>query len=370
MPVYKDEKKNTWYAKFRYKDWTGTTKYKTKRGFATKREASEWEASFKSRNAGELDMKLKDFAKIYMEERFPRLKEVTRREKEYIFNDKIIPRFGELPLNEITSKDVIKWQNELLAYRDPDGKPYSSSYLKTLHNQLSALFNYAMRHYALPLNPAAIAGNVGSDKNIKTNFWTTEEYKRFSEEVMDEPPYYYYFQVLYWLGIREGEGFALMKSDFDFDKKEVKITKTYQPTNKLAKITLPKSDKSYRTIALPGFLCEEMQEYFDLLPDDIPDGRIFYMLSKTMVTRKLNQKAKALGLKHIRVHDLRHSHVSLLINLGYSAVAIADRLGHESVHVTYRYAHLFPNVQSDMAKRLDELNNHTIGGDQNVGEST
>ncbi len=180
---------------------------------------------------------------------------------------------------------------------------------------------------------------------------------------MDEPPYYYYFQVLYWLGIREGEGFALMKSDFDFDKKEVKITKTYQPTNKQAKITLPKSNKSYRTIAVPDFLCEELQEYFDLLPEDTPDGRIFYMLSKTMVTRKLSQKAKALGLKHIRVHDLRHSHVSLLINLGCSAVAIADRLGHESVHVTYRYAHLFPNVQSDMAKMRDQFNNGSIEGD-------
>lgn len=63
---------------------------------------------------------------------------------------------------------------------------------------------------------------------------------------------------------------------------------------------------------------------------------------------------KLSGVKRIRIHDLRHSHVSLLINMGYSAVAIAERVGHESVEITYRYAHLFPTIQKDMADRLNE----------------
>ena len=60
-------------------------------------------------------------------------------------------------------------------------------------------------------------------------------------------------------------------------------------------------------------------------------------------------------MKRIRIHDLRHSHISLLIQLGYSAVAIADRVGHESIEITYRYAHLFPTTQTAMAQSLNGL---------------
>ena len=59
------------------------------------------------------------------------------------------------------------------------------------------------------------------------------------------------------------------------------------------------------------------------------------------------------GVKRIRVHDLRHSHVSLLINMGFTVLAIADRMGHESIDITYRYAHLFPSEQTQMAEQLD-----------------
>ena len=77
MPVYRDPKNGTWYSKFRYKDWTGKTKNKTKRGFSTKREAVAWEENFKVRLSGDLNMTMKDFYEIYKEERYPRLKQVT-----------------------------------------------------------------------------------------------------------------------------------------------------------------------------------------------------------------------------------------------------------------------------------------------------
>ena len=59
------------------------------------------------------------------------------------------------------------------------------------------------------------------------------------------------------------------------------------------------------------------------------------------------------GVKRIRIHDLRHSHISLLIDMGFTALAIADRVGHESIDITYRYAHLFPTRQAEMADKLD-----------------
>lgn len=68
----------------------------------------------------------------------------------------------------------------------------------------------------------------------------------------------------------------------------------------------------------------------------------------------MDRGVKACGVKRIRIQDLRHSHVSLLINMGFSALAIGNRVGHESEKITYRYAHLFPSVQDDMAEALDE----------------
>lgn len=80
-----------------------------------------------------------------------------------------------------------------------------------------------------------------------------------------------------------------------------------------------------------------------------------FPLSKSRLHYKMDRGSEATGVKRIRIHDLRHSHVSLLINLGFSAVAIADRMGHESIDITYRYAHLFPTVQTEMAERLNDL---------------
>ena len=143
----------------RYQDWTGERKQKCKRGFATKREAQEWERSFQMQTSGDLDMTFEAFTELYTKDVKPRLKENTWLTKENIIQKKILPYFGKRKISEITTKDVIAWQNELLAYRDEKRKPYSATYLKTLHNQLSAIFNHAVRFYELRSNPAAISEN-------------------------------------------------------------------------------------------------------------------------------------------------------------------------------------------------------------------
>lgn len=103
---------------------------------------------------------------------------------------------------------------------------------------------------------------------------------------------------------------------------------------------------------MPDFLCDEIQDYFKQLYGLESDSRIF-PLTKYTLKRGMAFGCKASGVKVIRIHDLRHSHVSLLINMGYSAVAIGNRVGHESVEITYRYAHLFPTVQKEMADKLN-----------------
>ena len=148
MPVYKSDN-GTWYVLTRYLDWKGERKQKCKRGFETRKEAVEWERTFQQQNAADMDMTFEAFFELYANDIKPRLKENTWLTKEHIVETKIMPYFAKRIISEITTKDVMAWQNELLAYRDENRKPYSQTYLKTVHNQLSAIFNHAVRHYDL-----------------------------------------------------------------------------------------------------------------------------------------------------------------------------------------------------------------------------
>ena len=354
MPVFKNEDNGTWYVMARYVNWKGERKQKCKRGFATKREAQEWERMFKLQTSSDLDMSFEAFTELYINDVKNRLKENTWLTKEHIIRTKILPYSGKLKISEISTKEIIAWQNEMLAYRDEKKKPYSQTYLKTLHNQLSAIFNHAVRYYELRSNPAAKVGNMGSEEHKEMLFWTKEEYKKFSFEMMDKPVSFYAFEMLYWCGIREGELLALTPADFNFDKETVTINKSYQRLKGQDVITSPKTKKSNRTIKMPQFLCEEMKEYLGMIYGLKKKDRIF-TVTKSYLHHEMDRGAKAVGVKRIRIHDLRHSHISLLIDMGFSAVAIADRVGHESIDITYQYAHLFPSKQIEMAEKLDDL---------------
>lgn len=169
---------------------------------------------------------------------------------------------------------------------------------------------------------------------------------------MDKPILFYAFEMLYWCGIREGELLALTATDFDFANQTVTINKSYQRIHGEDVITSPKTKKSNRVIQMPDFLCDEMQDYLRQIYGLEPDMRIFPE-SKHQLHHEMERSSKAAGVKRIRIHDLRHSHVSLLIDMGFPALAIADRVGHESIDITYRYAHLFPTRQQEMAQRLN-----------------
>ena len=228
MPVFRNESNGTWYVMARYVDWQGNHKQKCKRGFKTKREALEWERVFHLQQSADMDMSFESFVDIYKNDIRSRIKETTWLTKVNIIDKKILPYFGKRKISEIQTKEVIAWQNDLLQQKDKTGKPYSECYLKTIHNQLSAIFNHAVRFYALRTNPAAKAGNMGSEKRKEMLFWTKEEYLRFADVMMDKPVSYYAFEMLYWCGLRLGELLALTPSDFDFQNSTVTINKSYQ----------------------------------------------------------------------------------------------------------------------------------------------
>jgi len=353
MGAYKD-KNGTWYAQFRFTNWKGEPDRKTKRGFATKREALDWERDFLTQSSGNLEMTFEAFYELYKKNMKERIKLSTWNMKESVIEGKILPYFKRKRMCDIKPRDVVEWQNTLIKTGNENGEPYSPVYLKTIHNQLSAIFNHAVKFYDLPSNPARKAGNMGKEKSREMLFWTQSEYKAFSEAIMDKPISFYAFEVLYWGGLRLGEMLALTKKDIDFKRGIIRITKSFQRIKGEDLITDPKTPNSVRNVQMPDFLAEELKDYIGSLYG-VDDGDRIFPITKSYLHHEMKRCCEASGVKKIRIHDLRHSHVSLLIDMGFSAVAIANRVGHESIDITYRYAHLFPTRQNDMADKLNMM---------------
>ena len=347
MKAEKDKKTGKWLIQYRYTDWQGKRRKSTKRGFATKREAEEWLRNFLITQKADFDMKFENFWKMYYADMETRLREHTMRTKKYIVELKILPYFGNKRVNDITAADIRQWQNELIKIG------YSPTYLKTINNQLSAIFNYAVRYYDLKSNPCAKAGSMGKSKAEEMDFWTGEEFRRFIDSVMNKRLSYMAFMTLYWTGIRLGELLALNPKDVDLEKRTISITKSYQRLGKKDVITPPKTPKSKRVITIPEFLAADIKDYMDSLYDLQENDRLF-PITKYYLEHEMQRGIKESGVKRIRVHDLRHSHASLLVELGFQPLAIAERLGHEKIETTLNtYSHLYPNKQAELADRLE-----------------
>ena len=173
----------------------------------------------------------------------------------------------------------------------------------------------------------------------------------------------------------EREQMLYEQADLDMTFASFVDTYTVDMKNRIKENTWQTKEHIIRTKILPYFSKRKIK---DIQPKDIiawqnemikqslykiGDKERLFPITKNYLHREMTRGAEAAGVKRIRIHDLRHSHISLLIEMGYSAVAIADRVGHESINITYNYAHLFPSTQTDMA---DKLSNFRKEQTQNV----
>lgn len=293
------------------------------------------------------DITFAEFYRLYLSDMEVRLKPSSLSSKRYIFSEKILPFFGPMPMRDITAQHVRKWQSVILRQN------YSPTYQQLIDFQLSAMMNYAQRYYGF-INPCKKAGHIGSSGTKKISFWTPEEYKRFIGCLSADTEAFTAFEILYWTGMRAGELLALTPDDIDDARRQIHITKSYTQIDGKDIISTPKTKKSVRDVAIPRFLLDEIHIYIRI--NGIRADHRLFERTRHYLFYKLQQGCKASGVHRIRIHDIRHSHVSLLINAGFSALDIADRVGHESVSTTLNvYAHLFPDQQQLLIDRLEEL---------------
>lgn len=353
MSAYQ-EKNGTWTSQFWYEDIYGKSRHKCKRGFATEEEADDFENRFKRRAKGSLDMLFIDFVEVYAEDMMPSIRKNTWTSKEYMINDKIIPFFGTKRMRNITTRDVLDWQNKILQAKKKDGKPYSETYVRTLDNQLRAILAHAHRHYDLSPNPAEKVPRIGERYAQEMAIWSKEQYIAVSDHLTDDDATFVAIEVLYWTGLRLGELLALTPNDIDFNKCEIYVRHSYQRVKGKDTITPPKTKNSIRKVVIPEFLRDELRDYIQNVSMTPFNERLFKDIDSRMIREALDEGTDAAGVPRIRIHDLRHSHVSLLIDMGYSAKAIAERTGHESTEITFRYAHLMPDTQDKMASAISD----------------
>lgn len=220
---------------------------------------------------------------------------------------------------------------------------------------MSAIFNFACKYYKLPENPARICGSMGRKNADCMLFWTVDEFKRFIEAVSDKIVSTTIFNLLFWSGMRSGEMLALTLNDFNFDENTVSINKNYARLDNEDLIFEPKTPKSKRKITLPPSICDLVKSYAEKLVDYKPSERLF-TVTKHYLKHEMDRGCKKSGVKVIRIHDLRHSHASLLIEMGFSPLLNSERLGHEDIKTTLQtYSHLYPNRQGEVAERLQSF---------------
>ena len=349
MAVYRDDKRGTWYASFFYTDWTGKRIKKFKRGFPTKDAAIKYEEDFLEKTSRKPSMKFRKLVDLYIADMEDRVRLSTLINKRSITNDKIIPYFENMYVEDITAADVRRWQQDIMK------RGYADTYLRSIHAQLSAIFNFAVRYYDLPRNPCLQAGSMGKGYAGEMEIWTVDEFNQFLVAMRDRPISGMAFTILFWTGMRIGEMLALTVEDVDLENNTIRITKSLQHIEGRDIITEPKTPNSRRTIMIPEELATELSKYVATMPNITPETRLI-PLSKNLLDREIHRGARRAGVKDIHVHCLRHSHTALIASLGATVKEAAEILGHGRTSTTLNvYSHVLPGRTRAIADELGKL---------------
>ncbi|MGN0711372.1 MAG: tyrosine-type recombinase/integrase [Anaerovoracaceae bacterium] len=341
MPAYKDDK-GKWYCKFYYQDWTGERKQKKKSGFKTQREAKEWEREFlRAKNSAQITVS--DLCDSYMKHKTPELKPKSIETYTTTIEKNIKPYIGKIKADELSPLMVKEWHTQLNSSISIPNINYS-------HTILSAVYNYGVKLYGINRNPCTAAGKLKTQKK-EMRIITKEEFNSILPYLSDT--YKVMFSILFWAGLRLGECLALTADDIK--DKSITVNKNIVKVKgvQIAQDT-PKTSNSRRTVEIHDKLYDMILDYIDRLYDK--EGRIFPM-SDTAARYAFSKACDKAGLGHVRIHDLRHSHVSMLIHMGYYPKAIAERIGDTVNTMMNVYSHIYKDDRRKMADEIGMIDN-------------
>lgn len=346
--AYEKDGNTLYYVTFYCRQWDGKNKKIKKMGFTRQADAAQYERDYRDKLAGSPAMTFAALCDRYLDDLRNHARESTWKSKTLVINKRIRPAFGSTPLNEITPAMIREWQNKLIA-----GNTFKPSYLSNLHTTLVTILNFACRYFDLAQNPAAVAGGMGTLKRQHDiTYWTREQFSCFILSGL-KPEYVAIFSTLFWTGCRIGECMALTAADIDLKQGTVTINKTLTSTPTGYKVGPPKTSSSRRAVTMPKQLCLILADW--IRRTDARGNERLFTKHPITIEYMLKTHAKKAGLPPIRIHDLRHSHASMLINMDIPPKVVQERLGHASIQITLDlYSHLYPDRQKNVAARLSE----------------
>lgn len=361
----KKVKKTTYKCEGSYVDIDGVPHRYHKRGFSSAEEAKEWERTFllKATNEVNNNITFKELYFIYKDAKLSKIKSTSMYKVDQIVNLHILPYWGGTKLNKITTDKVENWQAELLNItysKNGNNIKYANSHLELIQTRFKTIIKFGITKGFINDMRLSMFDIAKRKDEIKKEmlFWQPYEFMEFIKEI-DQLRFYTFFNTLYWCGLRSGEALALTWKDIDLDKRIIKIRKSYSKHGKI--ISTPKTDNSIRDVIIPEMCFKALLQHHEAHKKIIGycDSRYVFDFDKPLDDNSIryvkNRACQKAGIKQIRIHDFRHSHVSLLINQGFSPFDIAKRLGHTVEMVNNVYGHWFTDAQQSMVDRLDEI---------------
>lgn len=355
MPVYFDKERKTYYTKFRYKNYAGENKQKTKRGFKRKKDAAAYELHFKSMLNGKLDFPFSMLRERYFEHQKTTVRDVTYKTIDYYFKRYIDPFWGNIIIADITTKTVMDWNDTFLVKWKLAGTT-----LRHISSMLSAIFNFAHKYYGMQSNPVRDIGGLGSGRRSKEyKVWTADQLEKFCSYLYTEHVWLWIvYKLLFYTGMRPCEALALSSDDIDLEAGTIHVSKSfhYRPKSQGGcYCTPPKNAFSDRVIDIPKFLIEPLQIHIENMERMGCQDRIFPTFNYQL-NFWIKRYAPKAGVPVIRLYDERHSHASMLINGGQDINLIADRLGHSSPQTTLKvYSHMYKHKKANLVSFLDDV---------------
>ena len=344
MPAYFNQQTGKWYCKFYYRDAFGKNKAKKKSGFKLKREALEWERNFLENYQMQPDVTMSTLCDNFLRIQRPHIKPLTYKGYESTIRNYIKPILGDMAISEITPFTIEEWQQELLK------KGFKPSTLKGHYATLKSVFNFAVSHYSLKESPCKKVKPIAKPARKGVDYITLEEYNQLVKHGGLKAPYLMMVKLLFWTGMRYGELLALTPADFSGNTITINKNLVYVEKQQTVQDS-PKTQNSIRKVELHQKLADELRDYISRLYG-IEQNDLIFPYDQTTLRRRLNAALETAGVKKIRVHDLRHSHVTLMIHLGYSPVYIGERIGDTAQTVLQVYAHVY---ESDRRKLMQDL---------------
>lgn len=356
--VYKDDK-----GKYYVKYWKNG-KSATKRGFTTKQEAQYFITKLQTKEVDTCFMHFKDMVKEYRETYYrDRVTYGTYKRTEIFFENYIFPNFPNKCMNAIVPLDCLNFYNTIKKIDK------STGYKNDIISAFKGVFDYAHKFHQLLTDPTVSLERYKktAEEKMKTQdkefqIWSVEEFKLFIDKV-EKPIYKLIFKILFILGLRKGEMFALTWNDIKEHRVRINKSLTRKAESGYYEIKEPKNIHSIRTLYIPDDLYNELMMYKEIeerVPGFNNEWFVFGRtkpIAENTLTREKDRAIEKSRVKPITIHEFRHSCASILIGRNINIVTVSRMLGHSDIETTLKtYAHLIKENENILNSELEKIN--------------